>query len=231
MKQCWLNSVQYKTLNRSMAGFNVFPTDFKLQCFISWGVCYLIMHLVTPPPPPPEVWMLLPIIRMPLAHFLNFLKRIYTVYVEISNTIFSFCNASKFPWCWFDPKTESKAMNHTSTVRSTKDLMTCNLDFPGYSDRQSHCNEIPIYVLLSWELRGLSPNFHIQVSASDLYIYSQDRSTYSCSRIGRLIVGIYKSLSDTWMWKLGLWPRSSFSGNICFEFLLLVLCSACFLCI
>jgi hypothetical protein len=28
------------------------------------------------------------------------------------------------------------------------------------------------------ELRGLSPNFHIYVSVSDLYIYSQNRSTY-----------------------------------------------------
>ncbi len=28
------------------------------------------------------------------------------------------------------------------------------------------------------------------------------------------------------MWKLGLWPRNSFSGNICFEFSVLVLCSA-----
>jgi hypothetical protein len=28
------------------------------------------------------------------------------------------------------------------------------------------------------ELRGLSPNFHIHVSVSDLHIYSQDRSTY-----------------------------------------------------
>jgi hypothetical protein len=45
-----------------------------------------------------------------------------------------------------------------------------------------------------------------------------------CSRIGRLIVGICKSLTDTWMWKLGLWPRNSFSGNICFEFFILVLC-------
>ncbi len=28
------------------------------------------------------------------------------------------------------------------------------------------------------------------------------------------------------MWKLGLWPRYSFSGNICFQFSVLVLCSA-----
>jgi hypothetical protein len=27
------------------------------------------------------------------------------------------------------------------------------------------------------------------------------------------------------MWKLGLWPCNSFSGNICFEFSVLVLCS------
>jgi hypothetical protein len=40
----------------------------------------------------------------------------------------------------------------------------------------------------------------------------------SCSRKGRLIVGICKQLTDTWMCKLGLWPRNSFSGNICFEF-------------
>ncbi len=33
-------------------------------------------------------------------------------------------------------------------------------------------------VLLFWELRGLSPNFHIRVSVNDLYIYSHDRSTY-----------------------------------------------------
>ncbi len=33
-----------------------------------------------------------------------------------------------------------------------------------------HCNEYPIYVFPEKELRGLSPNLHIQVSVSDLYI-------------------------------------------------------------
>jgi hypothetical protein len=33
-----------------------------------------------------------------------------------------------------------------------------------------HCNENPIYVFLFWELRGLSPKFHIHVSVSELYI-------------------------------------------------------------
>jgi hypothetical protein len=61
-----------------------------------------------------------------------------------------------------------------------------------------HCHENPIYVFLFWELRGLSPNFHINVSVSDLYIYSQDRSTHflqSNRQIDRW--NIYKSLTDT----------------------------------
>jgi hypothetical protein len=35
-----------------------------------------------------------------------------------------------------------------------------------------HCNENPIYVFPEKELPGLSPNFHIHVSVSDLYIPS-----------------------------------------------------------
>ncbi len=41
----------------------------------------------------------------------------------------------------------------------------------------------------------------------------------------QMIVGTYKSLTDTWMWKLGLWPRNFFSGNMYFKFSILVLCS------
>jgi hypothetical protein len=33
-----------------------------------------------------------------------------------------------------------------------------------------HCTEISIYLFPGKELRGLSPNFHIYVSVSDLYI-------------------------------------------------------------
>ncbi len=32
------------------------------------------------------------------------------------------------------------------------------------------CNENPIYLFPEKEMRGLSPNFHIHVSVSDLYI-------------------------------------------------------------
>ncbi len=57
-------------------------------------------------------------------------------------------------------------------------------------------------------------------------LYSQDQSTYFLQQKGRPIVGIYNSLTDTWMWKLGLRPRYSFSGNICFKFSAFCLCSA-----
>jgi hypothetical protein len=36
------------------------------------------------------------------------------------------------------------------------------------------CKENPIYVLPEKKLRGLSPNFHIHVSVSDLYIPTID---------------------------------------------------------
>ncbi len=84
------------------------------------------------------------------------------------------------------------------------------------SGTQVHCNENTIYVFLFWEVHRLSSNFNIHVSVIDLYI----------PRIGphiflqqnRQIDGgnIYESLTDICMWKLGLWPRNSFSGNICF---------------
>ncbi len=70
------------------------------------------------------------------------------------------------------------------------------------------------------------PQFqHLQyVSASDLYS-PRIGLHISSSRIGRPIVGIYKSLTDTWMWKLGLRPRYSFPGNICFKISVFCLCS------
>ncbi len=59
-----------------------------------------------------------------------------------------------------------------------------------------------------------------------IYIFPGSVHIFSCSRIGRPILGIYKLLTDTWMWKLGLRPRNSFSGNICFKFSALCLCSS-----
>ncbi len=85
--------------------------------------------------------------------------------------------------------------------------------------------KIPFMYSFSGNCAGLSRNFIIRVSVSNL-LYIFPGPHISCSRIGRFMVGIYKSLTDTRMWKLGLWPRKYFSGNICFEFSVLVLCSA-----
>ncbi len=62
--------------------------------------------------------------------------------------------------------------------------------------------------------------------------YSQNRNcaaipltslSFFCRTIGGPNVGIYRSLTYIWMWKLGLRPRNYFSGNYKFKFL----CSAC----
>ncbi len=41
---------------------------------------------------------------------------------------------------------------------------------PSAHGQSLHCKKNPIYVFLFWKLRGLSPNFHIHVSVSDLNI-------------------------------------------------------------
>jgi hypothetical protein len=78
-----------------------------------------------------------------------------------------------------------------------------------------HCNENPIYVFLFWELRGLSPNFHIYVSVSDL---SQGRSTYfpAAELANRSWEYINRSQTQG-CGKLGLCPRNSFYEEYVFR--------------
>ncbi len=83
--------------------------------------------------------------------------------------------------------------------------------------RRLPCNEKPIYVFPeNKKLRGLSIYFLFHVSVIDLHIYFHNRSTYfpAAEQADRSWEYTYKSLTDTWMWKLGLRPHNSFSGNI-----------------
>jgi hypothetical protein len=95
------------------------------------------------------------------------------------------------------------------------DALTIRLDLflnPARSP-PPHWKKISIYVFREKKLRGLSPNFHIMCLWA-IYMYiPRSVHLFSCIRIWRPIVGIYKSHTETW-----LWIRSSFSGNICFKF-------------
>ncbi len=56
-----------------------------------------------------------------------------------------------------------KAIDKFSRIATGKEYLCTNRE-------SSHCNENLIYVFLFWELCGLSPNFCLHVSVSDLYI-------------------------------------------------------------
>jgi hypothetical protein len=106
------------------------------------------------------------------------------------------------------------------------DIVTCRCgdNTAGFCDRAYTATAIPFIYSFSGNCAASAPNFHIHVSVSDLYI-PRIGPHISSSRKGRPIVGIYNSLTDTCMWKLGLRPRYSFAGNICFKFSAFCLCS------
>ena len=72
-----------------------------------------------------------------------------------------------------------------------------------------HCNENAIYVFLFWELHLLSPNFHIHVSVSDLYIsrigphiwLQQNRQTNPGNVLVFMSVGIGRENIIILFWK------------------------------
>ncbi len=113
-----------------------------------------------------------------------------------------------------------------NTIQHNFLYLLCGIDklFDNDYPITTHCNGNSLYVFLFWELRGSAP-ISTFMCLWAIYIVSIGPHI-SSSRKGRPIVGIYNSLTDTWMWKLGLRPRYSFSGNICFKFSAICLCSA-----
>ncbi len=94
------------------------------------------------------------------------------------------------------------------------------------SMNSAHWIENPIYVFLFWNCVASVPIFTYTCLWAIYLCISRIGPHISFIKIGRSIVGIYKSLTATWMWKLGRWRRNSFSGNNGFEFSVLVFCSA-----
>ncbi len=79
---------------------------------------------------------------------------------------------------------------------------------------QRHCTESSKQIFSEMKLRGLVPNSYIHVSVSYLYIPRIGLPILlQQNTVGGLILGIYKSLTDTWMWKLGTKPPSFISDS------------------
>jgi hypothetical protein len=90
-------------------------------------------------------------------------------------------------------------------------------DIPAALQRQNAENLKQIFP--EKEYRGLSPNFHIHVSLSELYIPTMGLP-FLLEKICGPILGIYKSLTDTRMWKIGaeatLFPEKEYINGIAF---------------
>jgi hypothetical protein len=62
---------------------------------------------------------------------------------------------------------------------------------------QRQHTEISKQIFTEKDYRGLSPNFHIHASVSDLYIPTIGLPILLEEEISRPILGLYKSLTDT----------------------------------
>ena len=76
----------------------------------------------------------------------------------------------------------------------------------------------------------MTPLFYLMTMPSYAYqaiiIYTATKIPFMYSFSGNCAALVpFPIAHDTWMWKLGLWQRNFFSGNICFKFSVLFLCS------
>ncbi len=111
-------------------------------------------------------------------------RSLYTLVFYISNATWS-CHAWYVAHCLSSCDCATHASCHITTLQ-----------------RQNAENLKQIFP--EKEYRGLSPNFHIHVSVNELYILTMGLP-FLLEEICGLILGIYKSLTDTWM--LG-WGRA-----------------------
>ncbi len=71
---------------------------------------------------------------------------------------------------------------------------------------------------IPWKETARSPvpiyTVHTFIYLWAIYTFPRSVCLFGCSKIRGPILGIYKSLSDVWTWKLGTRPRSLIFGNI-----------------
>ncbi len=70
----------------------------------------------------------------------------------------------------------------------------------------------------------LYPNSYTLIYLWEIYIFSGSVCPFRCSQIWGPILGIYKLLTGTWMWKLGLRPCNSQKRNTQMGFFAAVRC-------
>jgi hypothetical protein len=101
----------------------------------------------------------------------------------------------------------------TNGTVSGKTTITCELLCSySYYTAKTKCRKFETNIPRKG-ISGLSSNFHIHVAVSELYIPTMGLP-FLLEEICGPILGIYKSLTDTGMWKLGLRPRNSQKRNI-----------------
>ncbi len=107
-----------------------------------------------------------------------------------------------------------KAKSHISVVfinrlkRWTQLLISNNVWFPFMYSQKWNC---AASLFLKQNYNVLFPNSYTRISW-EIYIFPGFVCLFCFSQICGSILGIYKSLIDTWMWKLGMRPCISQKG-------------------
>ncbi len=146
--------------------------------------------------------LILQLILLVLSFLLYFLS-MSTSNLSLIAPLSVVCLSYTSPWSSYSLRNVLQPLSH-SHINS----------FEGLSSLQRINTENSKQMLPEKELRGHSPNFHIHVSVSDLYISMMDLPiVLKENRWTDPGNTVYKSLTDTWMWKSGLMPRNSQKRN------------------